>query len=139
MFKLDWPRISNSNSTLQTDDNYRLTVHMRDGMVVPAEKPAIINIRYNLHSFEAFCALSATKNWSCRFRMLTAKSQISRFLLKRTAKILRYLPEDYRRTTKADAVVPTLRGLDRRRMPNEIFQATSERFGKFGFNIHVSI
>jgi len=77
-------------------------------MVVPAEKPAIINIRYNLHSFEAFCALSATKNWSCRFRMFTAKSQILRFLLKRTAKILRYLPEDYGRATKADAVVPTL-------------------------------
>jgi hypothetical protein len=81
---------------------------MRDGMVVPAEKPAIINIRYNLHSFEAFCALSATKNWSCRFRMFTAKSQILRFLLKRTAKILRYLPEDYGRATKHSAAAQTL-------------------------------
>jgi hypothetical protein len=139
VFKLDWPRISNSNSTLQTDDNYRLTVHMRDGMVVPAEKPAIINIRYNLHSFEAFCALSATKNWSCRFRIFTAKSQISRLVLQRTAKIFGFMLQDYRRPTELVAVVPTSRRLERRRRPNEIFQASSERFGKFGFYLHVPI
>jgi hypothetical protein len=86
VFKIDWPRISNSNSTLQIDDNYRLTVRSKGGMAVPAEKPAIINIRYNLHSFEAFCALSATKNWSCRFGIFTPKSQILRLVLQRTAK-----------------------------------------------------
>jgi len=43
-------------------------------MALPAEKLAIINTRYNLHSFEAFCALSATKNWSCRLRLFTSKS-----------------------------------------------------------------